>query len=112
MEYAIGRGILEGAVESWRVPQRLLQHDLCRVSRIDGLTPAYRADFNVATRKRVDEMPPDESLAAGYNDPTHGPKMSRDLLQTFSGRGRSHLAAQCRAKHNHHGSKSHFRCCP
>src|ERR1700688_1805752 len=109
MKDAIRRSILENAVESSRVPQRIVKHGVCRISRI-GLTAAYRADFDAATTKRVDEMSSDESLADGYNGATHDPEMYRDLLQTYSGQEQNHLAAQCRAKRNRHGSKSHCRC--
>src|ERR1700677_967751 len=110
MEDAIRRSCLENTVKSLRVPQRLLQYDVCRIGRIDGLTTSYRPNFDAPATKLIDKVPSNKPTAAGNNGFTHGLKMSRDFPQTFSGRARSHLAAQYRAKRNRHGSRSRCRC--
>src|SRR5882724_1442652 len=107
MKYVVGRYVLENAIESRRVPGRLLQDD---VRRIDGLPATERPDIDAAPTKRLDEMSSNEALPTGYDGATHGLKMRRDLPRTSSGQARSRPAARYRAKCNRPGSRPHCRC--
>src|SRR5260370_1080475 len=107
MKYAVGRCLLENAVESRRVPRRLVQDD---VRRITGPPAAERPNIDAAPTKRLDKMSSNESLPTGYNGATHGLKMRRDLARTSSGQARSRPAARYRAKCNCLESSAHCHC--
>src|SRR5260370_19121043 len=85
MKYAVGRCILENAVERRRIPRRLVQDDVRRIYRLPA---AQRPDIDAAPPKRFDKMSSNEPLPTGYNGATHDPKMCRDLPRTSSGQAR------------------------